>query len=175
MTFDYSETWVGYSMLSLRIVMAWVFLQAGLSKWAEGGFGDPLAWSSAGFLENAINPANPLSGMFAAFADLAWLFDPLVVFGQVLIGLALLFGIFVRFAAMMGAIQMVMFWTAAWNGGLMDGFPMENGYFIDSSFVYLLLLFGLGAFGAGRILGLDNKLEQSNVVQQNPWLRYLLG
>lgn len=174
-SYEYSETWVGYSMLSLRLVMAWIFFQAGIEKWAEGGFGDPLAWSSAGFLENAIDPANPLSGMFAAFADLAWLFDPLVIFGQVLIGLALLFGVFVRFAAMMGAIQMLMFWTAAWEGGLMAGFPVQNGYFIDSSFVYMLLLFGLGAFGAGRILGLDNKLEQTEIVQQNPWLRYLLG
>ena len=61
-SYEYSETWVGYSMLSLRLVMAWIFFQAGIEKWAEGGFGDPLAWSSAGFLENAIDPANPLSG-----------------------------------------------------------------------------------------------------------------
>ncbi|MCL9813109.1 DoxX family protein [Natranaeroarchaeum aerophilus] len=173
-TYEYSETWVGYSMLSLRLVMAWVFLQAGIAKWADGGFGEPLAWSSEGFLRG-MDSANPLSGMFTAFADFAWLFDPLVIFGQVLIGLALLFGVFVRFAAMMGAIQMFMFWTAAWEGGLMAGFPVQNGYFIDSSFVYMLLLFGLGAFGAGRILGLDSKLEQTEIVQQNPWLRYLLG
>ena len=73
-----------------------------------------------------------------------------MIFGQILIGLALLFGVFFRFAAAMGALQMAMFWTAAWQGGLMAGFPVENGYFIDSSFVYMLLLFGLGAWGAGR-------------------------
>lgn len=174
-TFEYSETWVGYAMVSLRIVMAWVFLQAGLEKWAEGGFGDPLAWTSQGFLMNAVDPANPLHGMFISFGEYAWLFDPLVVFGQVLIGLALLFGILVRFAALMGSIMMLMFWTAAWQGGLMQGFPVDHGYFIDSSFVYLMLLFGLGAFGAGRIMGLDAQLEESEIVQNNPWLRYLLG
>ncbi|MFP8889639.1 DoxX family protein [Natrialbaceae archaeon A-CW2] len=173
--FNYSETWLAYSMLGLRLVMAWVFLQAGLEKLFEGGIGDPLAWSSAGFLENAIADANPLSGLFAFFADFAAIVDPLVIFGQILIGLALLFGVFFRFAAMMGAIQMLFFWTAAWQGGLMAGFPVEHGYFVDSSFVYMLLLFGLGAWGAGRILGVDRILEDSSVAEENPWLRFLLG
>jgi len=162
-------------MLGLRVVMAWVFLQAGLEKLLDGGITDPLAWSSTGFLQNAIAEANPLSGLFAWFANYGSIIDPLVIFGQILIGLALLFGAFFRFAALMGAIQMSMFWTAAWEGGLMQGFPMPNGYFIDSSFVYMLLLFGLGAWGAGRILGVDQVLEASPIVEENPWLRYLLG
>jgi len=174
-SFNYSETWVGYSLLGLRLVMAWVFLQAGLEKWSEGGWGDPLAWSSTNFLEFAVVEANPLHGLFEWFAEYGSIVDPLVVFGQILIGLALLFGVFVRFAAMMGGLQMFFFWTAAWTGGLMDGFPVEHGYFVDYTFVYLLLLFGLGAWGAGRVVGLDAKLEESSIVQNNPWLRYLLG
>lgn len=39
----------------------------------------------------------------------------------------------------------------------------------------MLLLFGLGAFGAGRTLGLDGRLEQTEFVQNNSWLRYLMG
>ncbi|OVE84304.1 DoxX family protein [Natronolimnobius baerhuensis] len=174
-SFNYSETWLAYSIFGLRLVMAWVFLQAGLEKLAEGGWGDPLAWSSAGYLNNAVADANPLSGLFAWFGELATIVDPMVIFGQILIGLALLFGLFFRFAALMGAVQMLFFWTAAWQDGLMAGFPVENGFFIDSSFVYMLLLFGLAAWGAGRILGIDATLEQSDIVQQNPWLRYLLG
>ncbi len=174
-SFNYSATWVGHSLLGLRLVMAWVFLQAGLSKWAEGGWGDPLAWSSAGFLNFAIADANPLAGLFAWFANYTAVVDPLVIFGQVLIGIALVTGTLVRFAAMMGALQMLFFWTAAWQGGLMAGFPVEHGYFVDSSFVYLLILFGLGAWGAGRVFGLDSRLEQTALAQQRPWLRYLLG
>ena len=173
--FNYSETWLAYSMLGLRVVIAWVFLQAGLEKLLTGGIGDPLAWSSTGFLQNASADANPLQGLFLLFAEYGAIVDPLVIFGQILIGLALLFGAFFRFAAMMGGLQMLFFWTAAWQGGLMAGFPVENGYFIDSSFVYLLLLFGLGAWGAGRILGVDRYLEETQVVKQNPWLRYFLG
>ncbi|MFP8954098.1 DoxX family protein [Natrialbaceae archaeon A-arb3/5] len=174
-SFNYSETWVAYSIFGLRLVMAWVFLQAGLEKWAEGGWGDPLAWSSAGFLNNAIADANPLSGLFFWFGEYAVIIDPLVVFGQILIGLALLFGVFFRFAALAGATQMLFFWTAAWQDGLLAGFPVENGFFIDSSFVYMLLLFGLAAWGAGRLAGIDGALEETSVVQSNPWLRYLLG
>ena len=173
--FNYSETWLAYSMLGLRVVMAWVFLQAGLEKLLEGGIGDPLAWSSAGFLQNAIADANPLQGLFLWFGNFASIVDPLVIFGQILIGLALLFGAFFRFAALMGAIQMSMFWTAAWQGGLLQGFPVDHGYFVDSSLVYMLLLFGLGAWGAGRILGVDAVLEESAIVESNPWPRYVLG
>jgi thiosulfate dehydrogenase [quinone] large subunit len=173
--FNYSETWLAYSMLGLRVVMAWVFLQAGLSKLFEGGLADPLAWSSVGFLQNAVADANPLQGLFLFFADYAAIVDPMVVFGQILIGLALLFGAFFRFAALMGAIQLAMFWTAAWQGGLTAGFPVTHGYFVDSSFVYLLLLFGLGAWGAGRILGVDRLIEETTLVEDAPWLRYLLG
>jgi len=174
-TFNYSETWLAYSMLGLRVVMAWVFLQAGLSKLFEGGLADPLAWSSVGFLQNAIAEANPLQGLFLFFADYAAIIDPMVVFGQILIGLALLFGAAFRFAALMGALMMAMFWTAAWQGGLMAGFPVAHGYFVDSSFVYMLLLFGLGAWGAGRILGVDRVVEETELVKNRPWLRYFLG
>ncbi|TYT62146.1 DoxX family protein [Natrialba swarupiae] len=174
-SFNYSETWVAYSIVGLRLVMAWVFLQAGLEKLADGGFGDPLAWSSAGFLNNAIAEANPVHGLFLWFGEYASIVDPLVIFGQILIGLALLFGAFFRFAALMGALQMLFFWTAAWQGGLLEGFPVENGFFIDSSFVYMLLLFGLAAWGAGRLAGVDGILESTQPVRSNPWIRYLLG
>lgn len=174
-SFTYSETWVAYSIVGLRLVMAWVFLQAGLEKWAEGGWGDPLAWSATGFLNNGVADANPLYGVFVWFADYAAVVDPLIVFGQVLIGLALLLGVFFRFAALMGAVQMLFFWVASWNDSIAAGFPVDHGYFVTSELVYVLLLFGLAAWGAGRIAGLDASLEEMGIVQDNPWLRYLLG
>lgn len=172
-SFDYSETWIGYSVVSLRLVMAYVFLSAGIEKLLADG------WSAAGYLDPqsgfGVGESNPISGLFADMAAQAGMIDPLVIYGQILIGLALLLGVLVRFAVFWGAIQMLLFWAAAWQGGLLEGLPVAHGYLIDSSFVYALLLFGIGAVGAGRILGLDARLEETDLVRQNPWLRYLLG
>lgn len=173
--FTYSDTWLGYSLLGLRVVMAWVFLQAGLEKLVEGGVTDPLYWTSQDFLEFGISENNPLEPVFTFFIDYTGVVDPLVIFGQILIGLALLLGVVFRFAALMGGLQMAFFWTAAWEGGLTAGFPVEHGYFVTSELVYVLLLFGLGAWGAGRILGIDAYLERTKIVEDNPWLRYFLG
>ena len=174
-TFDYSETWLGYSMVGLRLLMAWVFLQAGLEKLAAGGWTDPLAWSAEGFLVHGIDGANPFGGFFAFFANHLWIVEPMVMFGQIAIGLALLFGVFFRLAALFGGLQMMLFWLAAFSGGFTDGLPIAHGYVFDSSFVYMVLLFGLGAWGAGRLLGLDARLEQTELVRNNPQLRYVLG
>ncbi len=183
--FDYSETWVAWSVLSLRVIMAWVFLQAGLEKLFGDGISgfleNPLTggWSAEGYLSPdtpfGVSPDTPLSGIFAEMSANAALIDPLVAWGQVLIGLALLFGIMVRFAAFMGSLQMFLFWWAALQGGLLAGLPVEHGWVVDSSLVYIFILFGLGAVGAGRILGFDAQIEEWPVVQDNPWLKYLLG
>jgi thiosulfate dehydrogenase [quinone] large subunit len=66
-------------------------------------------------------------------------------------------------------------WLAALEGGLLVGLPSPHGWVVDDHLVYLFLLFGLGAFGAGRILGVDAWLERTGIVENNPWLRYLLG
>lgn len=174
-SFNYSETWVGYSVLSLRLVMGFILFTAGLGKLAEDGWTNFGGFSAEGYLVHGVDEANPLKWLFTTFADFLFIVDPLVMWTQILIGLALLLGVFVRLAAFGGAIQMLFFWMGAWEGGLMAGLPVENGYLIDSSFVYALVLFGLGAWGAGRILGLDSKLETTAVVENNPWLRYLLG
>lgn len=168
--FGYSETWIAYSVLSLRLVMAYVFLSAGIQKLLDPG------WTAQGFLVGAVSDGNPFKPMFTAMADgWLWLIDPLNVFGQILIGLALLVGGFVRVAVFFGALMMLMYWLTQFQGGLLAGFPVANGYFVTYHLVYALILFGLGAVGAGRILGVDAELEKTEIVQQNPGLKYLLG
>ncbi|WP_134668465.1 DoxX family protein [Halorussus marinus] len=160
--FEYSETWVGYALLALRLVMGWTMFYAGITKVL-----DP-SWSAEGFLLHAIPEGNPFTGLWTTLAsDWLWLIDPLNQWGLTLVGLALLVGAFVRWSAFWGAVMMLFYWAAS--------LPLENGIVIDDHIVYAMLLFGLGAFGAGRILGLDELVEDAGIVQRNPWLRYVLG
>jgi len=173
--FEYSEHWVGYALVGLRVVMGWVLLQGGLTKLVTYLDGNPETnWTAAGYLANAIPDGNPFASVFANMAG-SPLVDMLVMWGLTLTGLALVVGAFVRWSAFWGAVMMLMFWAAALEGGLMQGLPLANGWVIDDHVVYAMLLFGLGAVGAGRILGVDGFLEELDLVEENRWLRLLMG
>ncbi|MFB6150752.1 MAG: DoxX family membrane protein [Haloarculaceae archaeon] len=160
--FSYSETWIGYSLFALRVLMGWIFFYAGIVKVI-----DP-KWSVRGFLLHGISSKNPFTDLWATMAnDWAWLLTPLNQLGLTLVGLGLLLGILFRFSAFWGGVMMLFYWVAH--------YPFENSIIIDYHLVYVFLLFGLGAFGAGRILGVDNWLEKQSVVEENPWLRLFLG
>jgi thiosulfate dehydrogenase [quinone] large subunit len=173
--FDYSERWVGYSLVIMRVVMGWTLFQAGLDKLLTFLDADPTNnWTAAGFLANAIPEGNPFTGLFAGMAGSATI-DLLVMWGLTLTGLGLIFGALVRWNAFWGAVMMLFFWAASIQGGLFAGFPLEHGWVVDDHLVYAALLFGLGAFGAGRILGMDAYLERLEFVQNVPGLRLILG
>lgn len=173
--FEYSENWIGYAIVSMRVVMGWVLLQGGLTKLMTYLDADAANdWTAAGFLVGAIPEGNPFTGAFAAMAG-SPLIDALVMWGLTLTGLGLILGALVRWNAFWGAVMMVMFWAASLEGGLAAGLPIAHGWVVDDHLVYAALLFGLGAIGAGRLLGLDAYLEGLEVVQNNRWLRLLLG
>lgn len=167
-TFEYSERAIAYSIVLLRVAMGWILFQGGITKVL-----DP-SWTAAGFLQNAIPEGNPFMGLWASMAG-APLIDFLNMWGLTLTGLGLILGAFVRWNAFWGAILMLFYWLASLEGGLAAGLPVAHGWVVDDHIVYAVLLFGLGAFGAGRILGVDAMLEESTFVKNNPWMKYLLG
>ncbi|MDX1523906.1 MAG: DoxX family membrane protein [Anaerolineae bacterium] len=166
--FEYSDTWLGYALVLLRIGMGWTLFQGGIVKVL-----DP-SWTAAGFLANAIPEGNPFIGMFASMAG-SPVIDALNAWGLTLTGLGLMLGALVRWNAFWGAVMMLFYWAASLTGGLGQFLPLEHGWVVDDHIVYAVLLFGLGAFGAGRILGLDAIIEKMSVVRNNPWLRVFLG
>ncbi len=157
--FEYSERHLGYAILGLRLVMGWTLFYAGITKVL-----DP-SWTAQTFL-NSIPPANPFQHWFMLMAGDP-VVDLLVQWGLTLTGLGVLLGALLRTAAFWGAVMMLLFWAAA--------FPLDHAFLVDDHIVYVLLLFGLGAFGAGRLFGVDGWLEKQDAVQERPWLRYLLG
>ncbi len=160
--FEYSEPWVGYALLGLRLLMGWTLFYAGVDKLL-----DP-KWSASGYLLNAVPIGNPFGGFWATLANqYIGIVDPLNAWGLTLVGLCLLLGAFVRFASFWGAVMMLFYWASS--------LPLENGFLIDDHIVYAALLFGLGAFGAGRLLGLDEVIERTSSVRNRPGLKVLLG
>nr|WP_187367335.1 DoxX family protein [Haloferax sp. KTX1] len=175
MRFDYSERWVGYSLFLLRVVMGWTLFQGGVTKLVTYLDADPSNnWTAAGFLANGIPEGNPLMGLWGSMAG-SPLIDMLNMWGLTLAGLAIILGAFVRFSAFWGAIMMLFYWAAALEGGILAGLPLAHGWVVDDHIVYAVLLFGLGAFGAGRILGVDAYLENMEFVRRNRWMSLVMG
>jgi len=171
---SYSGRAVGYALVAMRLTMGWILLQGGVTKLVTYLDGTPTNdWTAAGFLQNAIPAGNPLADTFAAMAGIPAV-DMLVVWGLTLTGVGLVLGAFVRWNAFWGAVMMLIFWAASLQGGVAAGLPVAHGYVVDSHLVYAALLFGLGAFGAGRVLGVDAALEPA-LTERVPPLRYLLG
>lgn len=155
-------------VVMMRFVMGGMILFAGLGKYSAGGF------DASGYLAN-IDPASPVSGLYAAMASNAALMDVvnvIIPLTQVLIGVALIAGAFVRLAAFGGTLQMIAFYLGGWEGDLFALF--------DSTLIYAVVFLALGAFAAGRIFGLDRYIEQLEVggatlTERFPRLRFLLG
>ncbi|WP_332897463.1 DoxX family membrane protein [Haladaptatus sp. CMSO5] len=148
------------ALVVLRVTLGWVFFYGGITKVT-----DP-TWTAAGYLENAVPAGNPFSTLWPTLATIPAV-DLLVQWGLTLTGLCLLLGAFVRWSALWASAMMAMFWASS--------LPLSNGILVDQHIIYILALGCLSAFGAGRIAGLDAKLEQSAVAAEHRWLRYLLG
>ena len=152
----------------LRATIGGMILFAGLGKVSEWPF------DAAGYLAN-VGSASPVSGIYAAMASNAALMEivnVVVPVTQVLIGVALIAGAFVRLAALGGAMQMTLFYLGGWSGEALALF--------DSTLVYAMVFLTVAAFGAGRVLGLDAYIENVEVggqalVEKFPRFRYVLG
>jgi thiosulfate dehydrogenase [quinone] large subunit len=174
-SFEYSEHWIGYAMVFMRVTMGWVLLQGGLTKLVTYLNADASDnWTASGFLMHAIPEGNPLMGLWGSFAG-SPIIDMLVMWGLTLTGFGLIIGAAVRWNAFWGAVMMLFFWLASLTGGLLQGLPVAHGWVVDDHLIYAILLFGLGAMGAGRILGVDAYIEKMDFVERIPALRYLLG
>ena len=156
-------------VVALRLVLGGMILFAGIGKVADWPF------DASGFLLHGVDPASPVSGLYAAMANapiVLEIINVVVPATQILIGVALIAGGLLRLAALGGAIQMFAFYLGGWEGEVLALF--------DYTLIYAVLFLALAAFGAGRILGADRYIENVRVggrrlVEKYPKLRYVLG
>ncbi len=159
--FNYSTAVLPLLVLAGRLTFGFYFMWSGFDKLITN-------FSAAGFLANASQ--GPLKGIFVDMGTSTAavnVIDPLVVWGQILIGFALFFGIFFRFALLMAATQMFLFY-------LPQLWP-EHNPFLSEHIFYIGAFAVLGALGAGRILGVDALLERTGPVKRMPALGYAMG
>lgn len=145
------------SLVVLRLLMGILMLWSGMQKLLEG-------FSAAGYLLNATS--GPFADLFQALAG-SPVVDFLVVFGELGIGIALIFGVATRLGAVSGAIMMLFFYLSS--------LPPEHGP-INEHIIYITVFLVLGLFGVGRYLGIDRILEKYSFVQKNyKYFRYVLA
>ncbi len=83
--------------------------------------------------------------------------------GLLFVGLALIFGIFVRIASLIGALLMFLMWTAL--------LPPEHNPFLDEHIIYLIVLIGLMISESGQRFGLGKKWSNTKLVEKYKFLK----
>lgn len=134
------------SLVLLRLSLGWLCFYAGITKIL-----DP-AWSAASYLEGA--------KMFPQFFD--FFLQPNILpltnlaneWGLTLIGVSLILGVFVRLSSILGAVLMLLYYLP-----ILDfPYPNAHSYIVDEHLIYLFAFLVLGAYSAGKVWGLGNKL-----------------
>lgn len=165
----------------LRIVAGIIMLWAGLEK----TIGAPEGWSAAGFLKFGTagtlgwpfvtgTPAegtvfNPFQGFWAGLAandGAVGLINLLVIVGELGIGIALILGLATRFASLMGALMMLLFFLASWN--------FAYGI-VNQDLTYLVIFLAIGGMGAGKYYGLDLRAAATGFGQNAFVRKWLLS
>ncbi|WP_186579935.1 DoxX family protein [Aquibacillus kalidii] len=129
----------------IRIYLGYEFLHAGYGKVTGGGF------DASGFLQGAIAKSSgdhpAVQGWWAAFLENvalpnADLFTFLVMWGEVLVGIALILGLFTNFATLMGMVMNFSF--------LFSGTVSTNGQMILLATFIVVAGANAGRFGLDR-------------------------
>jgi thiosulfate dehydrogenase [quinone] large subunit len=160
-----------------RVVLGLEFLWAFLDKTFGLGYATPAAraWINGGsptkgFLSRVA--VGPLEGTFHSIAGAAWA-DWLFMLGLLGIGIALIFGIGLRIAAVSGTLMMVLMWAAEWPLAKVTsaGEPsMSTNPIVDYHIIYALALIALAVTFAGNVWGLGRRWGRLPFVQRNRWL-----
>ena len=125
-----------WSVTVIRIAAGWHLLYEGLSKLIAGG------WSSAPFLAGSRWIFAPVFTWMSESSVLTSIIDFLNIWGLILIGFALILGLFTRIAAGAGTL-LLLFYFVAYPPipGYMISVPVEGNYlWVNKTLIELLVL-----------------------------------
>ena len=138
-------------LVILRVAIGWHFLYEGLVKLMNPN------WSSVGFL---LDSRGILESFFHSLTSdplTVSILDQLNIWGLILIGLALILGIFARPACIFGILLLTMYYLSHPPfTGLRYSVPSEGSYLIiNKNLIELIALAVLFVFPSSRYIGID--------------------
>ncbi|MEK7632791.1 MAG: DoxX family protein [Patescibacteria group bacterium] len=147
----------GVAYVALRVLLGGVYLTAGWSKISVGG------WSAATYLATA---EGPFSEWFRSLAGNSAI-DFVNEWGLLCLGIALIVGLLVRPAAILGIVLMALYYVAHFVSNTAMGY-------IDEHIIYSAVLALFAAGGAGHAFGL-NAIVLGNIRKPNAVVKFLFG
>lgn len=134
------------TLIFLRLIIGYHFLFEGMDKLLNP------AWTSAGFL---LQSSGPFSGLFQSFATnlaILGLIDFLNIWGQIIIGLGLILGLFSSTAAFSGALLLLLYYIS--NPPF-----VENYLFVDKNLLEMLGMLVIALFPTSHIIGMERLIK----------------
>lgn len=151
-----NEASFGAAFLVLRAVTGALFLSTGWSKITSD-------WSAASYLSSA---NGPLADWFHSLAGSGFI-DTVNAWGLFLLGVAILLGLMLRPASILGAMLMVLYYLAHFTQNTANGL-------IDEHIILIAILALFAAGGAGHAFGL-NAVVLGNLRKPNSVVKFLFG
>ena len=140
-----------WAITVMRILIGWHLLYEGMFKimkddWTAAGFLSQSKWIFEGFFKR-----------MAADPELLNVVNFLNIWGLILIGIALILGLFTRFAAISGLVLIGLYYISnPPMPGLHYSIPMEGNYLIvNKNLIEMSALFVIFIIPTGKFIGLD--------------------
>ncbi len=157
-----------FIVVLLRFSLGWILLWS----FSDKLFGLGYSTSEGEAWKDGVSPTeefllgvsseNPLVEVFEALAGQPWV-DWVFMGGLAAIGVALILGIMMRLAGIMGACMMLLIFLAV--------IPAEDDPLLTYHLVYVLLFLFLAAIPSGEWFGLGKKWSRLKLVQNFPFLK----
>ncbi len=137
-----------WPIVVLRVYTGLFFAWNGISKITRDNFADGMEGFLNGQLANSFAFYRPF--IESVVLPNKTMFAAMVTWGELFVGLAMIFGLATRYAAAVGAILVLNFWLA-------KGTPLLAGTNQDVAWFVIFVV--LGMVPAGKIAGLDDGLS----------------
>lgn len=139
----------------LRVLIGWHFLYEGVVKLV-----DP-RWSSAPYLLNSQGIFSDLFHWIVGSPVILATVDLLNVWGLILIGSALILGLFSRTACLLGSLMLALYYVANPPFGAGIGTNTGEGHylFVNKNLIEMAALWLIAAFPTGSVWGMDRLIS----------------